>query len=68
MSWCYHISYLPKNQFRQDKFEMVPMGEALEVKDLADILNYKISTLPMEYMGLPLGARYKSKAIRNPII
>jgi hypothetical protein len=59
---------LPKNQFRQDKFEMVPMGEALEVEDLVDILNYKISTLPMEYMGLPLGARYKSKAIWNPII
>jgi hypothetical protein len=58
---------LPKNQFRQDKFEMVPMREALEVEDLVDILNYKISTLPMEFMGLPLGARYKSKVIWTPI-
>ena len=48
------------------KFEMVPMGEVLEVEDLADIC--KISTLPMKYLGLPLGARYKSKAIWNPIL
>lgn len=32
---------------------------------MAEILDCKVSTLPMKYLGLPLGASYKSKAKRT---
>jgi hypothetical protein len=61
-----YLKFYMVQKINLGKFEMVPMGEVLEVEDLADIC--KISTLPMKYLGLPLGARYKSKAIWNPIL
>uniref|UniRef100_A0A2N9GX79 Reverse transcriptase domain-containing protein n=1 Tax=Fagus sylvatica TaxID=28930 RepID=A0A2N9GX79_FAGSY len=32
------------------------------------VIGGRITTLPMKYLGLPLGARYKSKEIWNPIL
>lgn len=61
-----YLKFYMVQKINLGKFEMVPMGEVLEVEDLTDIC--KISTLPMKYLGLPLGARYKSKAIWNPIL
>ncbi len=50
------------------KSEMVPIGEVLNLPVLADILCCKIGSLPMSYLGMPLGSSYKSTAIWNPII
>jgi hypothetical protein len=51
-----------------DKSELVQVGEVPCLEALADILGCKTSKLPMKYLGLPLGAKFKSKAIWNPII
>ena len=45
------------------KTEMVPIGEDPDIDTLAAILDCKVSALPMKYLRLPLGARFK---ISNP--
>jgi hypothetical protein len=45
------------------KFEMVPIGNVPNIQELVAMLECKTSALPMNYLGLPLGARYKSKAL-----
>ena len=47
---------------------MVPIGEVVNLPVLADILCCNIGSLPMSYLGMPLGLSYKSTAIWNPII
>jgi len=42
---------------------MVPIGEDPDIDTLAAILDCKVSALPMKYLRLPLGARFK---ISNP--
>ena len=34
---------------------------------LLNVLGYKQGSLPMKYLGLPLGANFKDKTIWNPI-
>ncbi len=50
------------------KSKMVRIGEIPDVAALVAILGCKISALPMKNLWLPLGARYKSKAIWDPIL
>ena len=50
------------------KSEMVPIGEVNNVHALAEILGSRIGTLPMTYLGMPLGASHKSPTIWNPIL
>ena len=50
------------------KNEMVPIGEVNNVHALAKILGCRIGTLPMTYLGMPLGASYKSPTIWNLIL
>jgi hypothetical protein len=50
------------------KSEIVPVGPVPDVEVLAQVLGGRIASLPMKYLGLPLGARYKSKEIWNPIL
>ena len=50
------------------KSEMVPIGEVDDVHALAEILGCRVGTLPMYYLGMPLGASHKSPSIRNPIL
>jgi predicted phosphoribosyltransferase len=38
-------------------------GSILIPEELANILNCSISSLSLKYLGLPLGASFKSKAI-----
>ena len=38
------------------KNEMVLIGEVDDVQALADILGCRVGTLPMSYLGMPLGA------------
>jgi hypothetical protein len=51
-----------------NKSEMVPIGEVVGLNDLAGLLSCHIRSLPLQYLGVPLGASYKSLGIWNPII
>lgn len=50
------------------KSELFQVGEDCDVESLAWILGCKIGSLPANYLGLPSGASYKSKAIWEPVI
>ena len=50
------------------KCEMVPIGEVDDVHALANILGYKVGSLPMSYLGMPLGASHNSPSIWNSIL
>ncbi len=43
-----------------EKSKLVPMGDVANIEDLVGLLDCKTNALPMKYMGLPLGARFKS--------
>ena len=42
-----------------NKSEMVPIGEVVGLDDLATLLMCRIGLLPLQYLGMPLGASYK---------
>uniref|UniRef100_A0A2N9HE33 Uncharacterized protein n=1 Tax=Fagus sylvatica TaxID=28930 RepID=A0A2N9HE33_FAGSY len=46
----------------------LPVGNVPDLGNLADILRCKTVQLPINYLGLPLGAKAKSKAIWDPIL
>ena len=50
------------------KSEMVPIGEVPNIHVLAEILGCRIGSLPMTYLGMPLGVSHKSLTIWNPIL
>ena len=49
------------------KSEMVPIGEVPNVHVLHEILGCRIRSLPMTYIGMPLGVSHKSPTVWNPI-
>ena len=50
------------------KSEMVPIGEVHNVFVLTEILGCRVGSLPMTYLGMPLGASHKSPTVWNPIL
>lgn len=50
------------------KSELVLVGNVIKVEGLANILGCRVSSLPMKYLGLPLGASFKDKSIWDNII
>ena len=50
------------------KSELVPVGEVLNMGELVALLGCRQSSLPMTYLGLLLGAKFKDRAIWNPIL
>jgi hypothetical protein len=50
------------------KSELVAMGEVPFIEGLAKILGCNISSLLLRYLGLPLGAPFKSLAIWDEVI
>lgn len=50
------------------KSEMVLVGFVCNTRSLASILGCKASFLPVIYLGLPLEAAYKAKAIGDGVI
>uniref|UniRef100_A0A2N9EUU7 Reverse transcriptase domain-containing protein n=1 Tax=Fagus sylvatica TaxID=28930 RepID=A0A2N9EUU7_FAGSY len=58
--WFQAISGLKINL---SKSELVPVGQVTNVPELAGILGCRVASLPLTYLGLPLGASYKSKSI-----
>jgi len=50
------------------KSELVHVGQVYSIELLVDVLGCKLGSLPMRYLGLPLGAKFKEKSIWNPIM
>ena len=50
------------------KSVMVPVGEVGNITLLADCLDYRVGALPLTYLGMPLGAPYKTVSVWDPII
>ena len=50
------------------KSEIVPVGEIGNIGDLAGILRCRVGSLPMKYLGMPLGTSFKTASIWNPIL
>ena len=50
------------------KSELVPVGDVPNLSTLADIMHCRIASLPMIYLGMPLGSSFKSKDIWNSIV
>ena len=50
------------------KSDLVPGGDVFNVEALAGILRCKVAMLPMTYLGLPLGATFKLKAIWTGVL
>lgn len=51
-----------------DKSELVLVENVDHVEGLVDILGCGVSSLPVKYLGLPLGASYKAKHIWDGVI
>ncbi|RVW37121.1 Transposon TX1 uncharacterized 149 kDa protein [Vitis vinifera] len=43
-----------------EKSELIPVGRVENVEELADGFGYKVGNLPSTYLGMPLGAPFKS--------
>ena len=68
--WFEAVSGLKVNL---DEFELVAVGavhnmDLLDEFELVAVLGCKQGSLPMKYLGLPLGAKFKDKSIWNPIL
>ena len=50
------------------KSEIVPVGEVNNLAELASILHYWVGSLPLKYLGMPLGTSFKTASIWNPIL
>jgi hypothetical protein len=50
------------------KFEIIAIGGAEDIEELANILGCSIVVLPIKYLGLPLGASYMDKAMWTGVI
>ena len=50
------------------KSKMVPVGVVPNLSTLADIMYCRIGALPLTYLGMLLGASFKSKSIWNSIV
>ena len=46
-----------------EKSELIPVGRVHDIEDLALELGCKVGGLPSRYLGLPLGAPFKSKVV-----
>ena len=50
------------------KSEIIPIREVNNLDALANILSCKVGSLPMKYLGMPLGTSFKTASIWNPIL
>ena len=63
---CFQAFTGPKVNVR--KSEIVPIGEVCNIQSLANIFQCRVGSLPMIYLGMPLGTLYKTTSIWNPIL
>uniref|UniRef100_A0A2N9IHU7 Reverse transcriptase domain-containing protein n=1 Tax=Fagus sylvatica TaxID=28930 RepID=A0A2N9IHU7_FAGSY len=64
-TWFEAVSGLKINL---SKSKIVPVGDVPHLEELVQLLGCKQSVLPMQYLGLPLGATFKETAIWNPVL
>jgi len=59
---CLFLYFEAKSRLKTNlsKSEIVLVGNVRNVKGLASILGCGVASLPMKYLGLPLGAHYKA--------
>ena len=57
LMWFEALSGLKVNM---EKSELIPIGRVENVGELADEFGYKVGNLPSTYLGMPLGAPFKS--------
>ena len=50
------------------KSKIVPVGEVGNIDALATILHCRVGSLPLKYLGMPLGTPYKTAFVWNPIL
>ena len=50
------------------KSQVVPIGEVDTIASLLDILCFRLGSLLMNYLGMPLGSHFKSISVRKPIL
>jgi hypothetical protein len=50
------------------KSVLVLVGDVVNMDDLASILGCGVSSLPLKYLGLPLGAPFKAKSIWDDVV
>ena len=46
----------------------MPVGEVSNIGDLAEVLGCEVGSLPIPYLGLPLGSRFKEKENWNGVV
>ena len=64
-TWFEAVSGLKINL---SKSEIVPVGDVPHIVELVQTLGCKQSILPLQYLGLPLGATFKEQTIWNPVL
>jgi hypothetical protein len=47
---------------------LVSVGEVSNIGDLVEVLGCEVGSLPIPYLGLPLGSRFKEKAYWNGVV
>ena len=62
--WFEALSRLKVNM---EKSELIPVGRVENVGELADEFGYKVGNLPSTYLGMPLGAPFKSIGVWDGI-
>ena len=50
------------------KSEIIPIGEVNNLDALTNILQCRVGSLPMKYLGMSLGTSFKTVSIWNPIL
>lgn len=50
------------------KSELVKIGDRREERQLVDVLGCRVSDLPLKYLGLPLGAKFKDSRTWDPVV
>jgi len=50
------------------KSVLIPIGEVPELDNLAQFFGCGVDSLPSSYLGLPLGASFKSKVVWEPVV
>ena len=65
LMWFEAISGLKINL---EKSERILVGRVPIMEELVDILGCEVGLLPSKYLGLPLGATFKSTTMSSPLI
>ena len=50
-----------------NKSEIIPIGPVVNVEELASELGCEVGSLPMSYLGLPLGAKHKALGVWDSV-